>query len=49
MKYYESFFVNAPQLKIMIYSGDVDISTVPHAKTQICLQGLDRNLVQSWT
>lgn len=48
MEYYESFFVNAPQLQIMVYSGDVDIATVPHAKTQLCLEGLQRSLVQEW-
>ena len=49
MAYYEQFFLNDPPLNILIYSGDVDIATVPHAKTQICLDGLGRSVTESWS
>jgi hypothetical protein len=37
MPFYESFFATAPQLKILIYSGDTDIATCPHACTPRCV------------
>jgi serine carboxypeptidase-like clade II len=49
MAYYEQFFQNDPPLSILIYSGDIDIATVPHAKTQVCLDGLGRSVTQSWS
>ena len=32
----------------MVYSGDVDIATVPHAYTQLCLSYLNRPLKTQW-
>ncbi len=45
---YQYFFDNAPQLRILIYSGDVDIATCPHAYAQLCLSELQRPLTQQW-
>lgn len=47
LDYYNKFFEVA-NLRIMVYSGDIDISTVPHAYTQLCLSALNRPTVQSW-
>lgn len=46
--YYEQFFKDMPDLRIMIYSGDVDIATVPHFYTQLCLLDLKRPVVEKW-
>ncbi len=35
--YYQSFFQQRPDLSILIYSGDVDIGTVPFGFTQACI------------
>ena len=40
--------MQAPQLRILIYSGDTDIATCPHAYAQLCLSDLGRPLVQQW-
>jgi len=48
MEYYEKFFQQVPQWQIMIYSGDIDIATVPHAYTQLCVESLHRPVVSSW-
>eukprot|EP00042_Codosiga_hollandica_P043514 m.412847 g.412847 ORF g.412847 m.412847 type:complete len:454 (+) comp56570_c0_seq3:85-1446(+) len=45
---YNFFFEEAPQLDILIYSGDTDIATCPHAYAQLCLAELDRTLVKQW-
>ncbi|ELR20229.1 serine carboxypeptidase [Acanthamoeba castellanii str. Neff] len=46
--YLQEFFVKRPDLKILYYSGDVDIATVPFAYTQYCLNGLHRPIVKRW-
>jgi len=46
--YYEKFFVQKPGLAILVYSGDVDIMTVPFAITQPCLAELDRTAFSTW-
>jgi serine carboxypeptidase-like clade II len=46
--YLEQFFQIAPQMRIMYYSGDVDLATVPFSQTQRCLETMDRPIVQSW-
>jgi len=48
LPYYEFFFKTRPQLRILIYSGDVDIAEVPHAYTQLCLSYLNRTVVEPW-
>jgi len=45
---YTYIFKIAPNLKILIYSGDVDIATVPHADTQQCVFGFNRPLLRTW-
>lgn len=49
LDYYNSFFESAPNLRILVYSGDVDIKTVPHPNTQMCLNALGRPLQKKWT
>jgi len=46
--YYEKFFEQKPGLAILIYSGDVDIMTVPFAITQPCLAELSRPMTSMW-
>jgi hypothetical protein len=46
--YYENFFVNKPGFKILVYSGDQDILTVPFAFTQPCIAQLSGKLVTEW-
>eukprot|EP01104_Vermistella_antarctica_P013084 TRINITY_DN3903_c1_g2_i1.p1 TRINITY_DN3903_c1_g2~~TRINITY_DN3903_c1_g2_i1.p1 ORF type:complete len:526 (+),score=106.94 TRINITY_DN3903_c1_g2_i1:68-1579(+) len=54
LTYYTSIFGSNATLKVLIYSGDVDIATVPHAYTQECLAELQRPQLsggewQQWT
>merc|ERR1712054_414724 len=46
--YYEQIFKLNPGLHILIYSGDVDIATVPFAQTQFCLHQLNGSRVTDW-
>jgi serine carboxypeptidase-like clade 2 len=46
--FYNEIFAERPDLKILVYSGDVDVDTVPFPVTQKCLADLDRPLVQHW-
>jgi hypothetical protein len=46
---YNFFFENAPQLQVLIYSGDTDIATCPHAYAQLCLAELQRPLINLWS
>lgn len=48
LDYYQKFFDTAPQLRIMVYSGDIDIKTCPHPNTQMCLANLDRPTTRKW-
>jgi len=45
----KNFFVQKPGIAIMVYSGDVDIMTVPFAITQPCLAEMARPEVAPWT
>jgi serine carboxypeptidase-like clade 2 len=45
---YEFFFKAKPGVKILVYSGDVDILTVPFAFTQPCIAQLSGKLVSDW-
>eukprot|EP01006_Ploeotia_vitrea_P027775 TRINITY_DN60541_c0_g2_i1.p1 TRINITY_DN60541_c0_g2~~TRINITY_DN60541_c0_g2_i1.p1 ORF type:complete len:502 (+),score=22.48 TRINITY_DN60541_c0_g2_i1:25-1506(+) len=51
LPYYNYFFSSsAPhQLRILVYSGDVDVATCPHPYAQLCLMGLKRAVKKSWT
>ena len=48
LPYYLKFFSVAPQLRVLIYSGDVDIATCPHAYAQLCLSYLNQTLLHRW-
>lgn len=48
LDYYNKFFDTAPDLRILIFSGDIDIDTVPHSQTQLCLSSLNRPTEQAW-
>lgn len=48
MPLYERFFIEAPHLRVLIYSGDVDIATCPHPYAQLCLSTLKRPQSQAW-
>ena len=47
LDYYEKFFEQT-NWKILVYNGDIDISTVPHPYTQLCLSALQRPTVKPW-
>jgi len=46
--YYREFFAASPPFAVLVYSGDVDIATVPFAMNQPCLAMLSRPTVQVW-
>jgi len=46
--FYQNIFQQKPSLNILIYSGDVDIMTVPFAYTQQCLSELAGSVVSGW-
>ena len=46
--YLEQFFEIAPQMRILYYSGDVDLATVPFAETQRCLATMNRPVTKHW-
>jgi len=46
--YYEFFFRAKPGVKILVYSGDLDILTVPFAFTQPCIAQLSGHITQAW-
>jgi len=48
LPYYENFFKNKPGFKILIYSGDLDILTVPFAFTQPCMAKLSGTQISKW-
>jgi len=48
LPYYEAFFELNPKLQIMIFSGDIDIATVPFPFTMTCLQELNRPVTSDW-
>jgi len=45
---YEFFFKAKPTVKILVYSGDVDILTVPFAYTQPCISQLSGKITSPW-
>jgi len=46
--FYQKFFTSRPDLDILIYSGDVDIFTVPFGYTSACLVELSNSPTSSW-
>jgi len=47
--YYLDIFRLKPKLAVLVYSGDVDIMTVPFAITQPCLVDLQGNKMRNWS
>jgi len=47
--YYQKIFAQKPGIPVLVYSGDVDIMTVPHANTQACLAELQQTPDKQWT
>jgi len=48
INYYKSFFAQKPSLKTLIYSGDVDIMTVPFAVTRQCCSELPGDIISGF-
>lgn len=48
LDYLDEIFEKKPELKILYFTGDVDIATVPFAYTQFCLNALHRPIVKKW-
>jgi len=48
LPFYENIFNGAPGFNILVYSGDIDINTVPFPYTQQCMSELNRPLVKNW-
>jgi len=46
--FYQGFFSSNPSITIMIYSGDVDVATVPFGVSQRCLAELNRPVTSHW-
>jgi len=46
--YYKRFFAQNPNFHVLIYSGDVDIATVPFAYTKVCLDELHGDSIEPW-
>jgi len=46
--YYEKFFQQKPGFAVLVYSGDIDIMTVPFATTQPCLAEMNRPATSNW-
>jgi len=46
--YLQYIFANAPTTRVLYYSGDIDIATVPFANTQRCLETLQASIVKKW-
>mmetsp|Transcript_20728 Transcript_20728/g.30833 ORF Transcript_20728/g.30833 Transcript_20728/m.30833 type:complete len:492 (-) Transcript_20728:60-1535(-) len=46
--YLEQIFKIAPGLRILYYSGDIDIATVPFGQTFRCLETMKRPIIKSW-
>merc|ERR1712137_271224 len=46
--YLNQIFQLGPDMRVLYYSGDIDIATVPFAGTQRCLNTLNRPLKEKW-
>jgi len=46
--FYENIFNGKPGFNVLIYSGDIDINTVPFPYTQQCMSILKRPIVNNW-
>ena len=48
MNFYQLFFDADVSWKILIYSGDIDISSCPPSYAQLCLADLARPVIKKW-
>jgi len=48
VNFYQTVLMNKPSVKIMVYSGDLDILTVPLGYTMPCLSQISKNIVSPW-
>ena len=46
--FYRNVINQRPDVSILVYSGDIDIATVPFGQTQECLYELDGTLSKNW-
>jgi len=46
--YYLNIFQQKPSINVLVYSGDVDILTVPFAFTKVCLNELNQTRLTNW-
>jgi hypothetical protein len=46
--FYINIFQKKPSIKILIYSGDLDILTVPFGYTQPCLSQMSSQITSPW-
>jgi len=46
--YLQYIFANAPTTRVLYYSGDIDIATVPFANTQRCLETMNSTILKKW-
>jgi len=46
--YYSALFSARPDVKVMVYSGDIDMATVPAPQTQLCLAELKSPVKKNW-
>jgi len=46
--YYNAFFYMKPDLNVLVYSGDVDVMTVPFTYTQPCVYELSGTMTSVW-
>uniref|UniRef100_A0A7S4KTW6 Carboxypeptidase n=1 Tax=Paramoeba aestuarina TaxID=180227 RepID=A0A7S4KTW6_9EUKA len=47
--FYQNLIATRPDVTILVYSGDIDIATVPAAQTQLCLAELQGTPIQGKT
>eukprot|EP00010_Vexillifera_abyssalis_P006727 CAMPEP_0201548958 /NCGR_PEP_ID=MMETSP0173_2-20130828/5447_1 /ASSEMBLY_ACC=CAM_ASM_000268 /TAXON_ID=218659 /ORGANISM="Vexillifera sp., Strain DIVA3 564/2" /LENGTH=349 /DNA_ID=CAMNT_0047958481 /DNA_START=289 /DNA_END=1335 /DNA_ORIENTATION=+ len=45
---YKEFTQKRPDIRILLYSGDVDIATVPFAYTTTCIHEMNRTITDPW-
>mmetsp|Transcript_19140 Transcript_19140/g.53721 ORF Transcript_19140/g.53721 Transcript_19140/m.53721 type:complete len:506 (+) Transcript_19140:47-1564(+) len=45
---YQRLFEERPDVDILVYSGDIDIATVPMFYTTFCLETLNSDIVREW-
>jgi len=46
--FFQQFLANKPSLQVLVYSGDVDIMTIPFAFTQQCMSEFNATTTKKW-